>query len=177
MLSLVPAAWLPGLAWLGLLTSLWLLLSLLSAARAGWRAYLAPRLLSPPDLQAQFGDWALVTGCTGGIGREYALALARRGLNLVLASRSQAKLSQLETEVAGLGVRTLIVVADFTSPTAADSVAEAVERAGLKIGILVNNVGILGPHWQPFLEMEPQLVSRKRLYGQELFIIQTLSGG
>ena len=168
MLSLVPTAWLPSLAWLGLLTSLWLLLSLLSAARAGWRAYLAPRLLSPPDLRAQFGDWALVTGCTGGIGREYALALARRGLNLVLASRSRAKLSQLETEVAGLGVRTLIVVADFTSPTAADSVAEAVERAGLKIGILVNNVGILGPHWQPFLEMEPQLVSHKRLMRQDI---------
>ena len=77
---------------------------------------------------------------------------------MVLASRSRAKLSQLESEVVGLGVRTLIVVADFTSSNAANEVAEAVERAGIQLGVLVNNVGILGPHYQPFLDMEPKLV-------------------
>ena len=85
-------------------------------------------------------------------------ASPRRGLNVVLASRSRAKLSQLESEVVGLGVRTLIVVADFTSSNAANEVAEAVERAGIQLGVLVNNVGILGPHYQPFLDMEPKLV-------------------
>ena len=77
MLSLLPPGWVPGLAWLGLLATVWLLLSLLAGLRAGWRAFILPRLATQPDLRAQYGNWALVTGCTGGIGREYALGLAR----------------------------------------------------------------------------------------------------
>lgn len=50
---------------------------------------------------------AAVTGCTDGIGRQYALELARRGLSLVLISRNPDKLAALAGEI---GEFTFIVV-------------------------------------------------------------------
>ena len=39
------------------------------------------------------GVWAVVTGCTDGIGKAVALELASRGFNLVLISRNIEKLN------------------------------------------------------------------------------------
>ena len=44
-------------------------------------------------------NWALVTGSSEGIGRAYALDLALCGFNLILASRSSAKLNQVKTSI------------------------------------------------------------------------------
>lgn len=39
--------------------------------------------------------WAVVTGCTAGIGEETAYLLAKQGLNIVLISRSNEKLQKV----------------------------------------------------------------------------------
>jgi len=45
------------------------------------------RLLARPlNVKSCGGDWALVTGATDGIGKAYAFALAKRGLNIILVS-------------------------------------------------------------------------------------------
>ena len=41
----------------------------------------------------------VVTGCTDGIGKAYAQELARRGLNIVLVSRSAEKLKNTAEEI------------------------------------------------------------------------------
>lgn len=41
----------------------------------------------------------VVTGSTDGIGREYAIELAAKGLNIVLVSRTQSKLVELSNEI------------------------------------------------------------------------------
>ncbi|KAL8219756.1 UNVERIFIED_CONTAM: hypothetical protein K2H54_032930 [Gekko kuhli] len=67
--------------------------------------------------------------------------LARRGLNVVLISRSMEKLKQVATEIEEQhGRRTKVVQADFTKGS---EIYEPIRAAlqGLKIGILVNNVG------------------------------------
>ena len=43
--------------------------------------------------------WALVTGASGGVGKEIAKILAKKGWNLVLVARSESKLSDLSKEL------------------------------------------------------------------------------
>uniref|UniRef100_A0A8C0DDP7 Very-long-chain 3-oxoacyl-CoA reductase n=1 Tax=Balaenoptera musculus TaxID=9771 RepID=A0A8C0DDP7_BALMU len=45
------------------------------------------------------GEWAVVTGSTDGIGKSYAEELAKRGMKIVLISRSQDKLNQVSSEI------------------------------------------------------------------------------
>ena len=63
-----------------------------------------------------YGSWAIVTGCTDGIGKAYADQLAKRGLNIVLISRSLEKLQKQKIEIENkYKIKTLILTADFTS--------------------------------------------------------------
>ena len=41
----------------------------------------------------------MVTGSTDGIGKEYAKELARRGVNLILVSRTMDKLNKVSAEI------------------------------------------------------------------------------
>jgi hypothetical protein len=94
-----------------------------------------------PALRNTCGEWALVTGASSGIGAEFARALAREGLSVVLVARRAERLEALATEIAdATGVDTRVVVADLARPEGADEVARAV--SDLEIGVLVNNAGV-----------------------------------
>ena len=60
------------------------------------KTYLLPLLQQEEDFVKKYGKWAVVTGCTQGIGTSYVHELAKRGMNLVLISKNQIKLSELE---------------------------------------------------------------------------------
>lgn len=53
------------------------------------------------DLHKLAGNakWAIITGSTDGIGKEYAFELARKGFNLILISRNQIKLDSVKEEI------------------------------------------------------------------------------
>uniref|UniRef100_A0A8D8TT13 Hydroxysteroid dehydrogenase-like protein 1 n=1 Tax=Cacopsylla melanoneura TaxID=428564 RepID=A0A8D8TT13_9HEMI len=93
------------------------------------------------DLKEKFGSWAVVTGSTDGIGQAYAHELARRGINIILISRTLDKLIKTAKEVESAhGVKTKIIAADMSEGKAAmDKIKTELE--GHTIGILVNNVG------------------------------------
>lgn len=52
------------------------------------------KILSPGP-----GDYAIITGASDGIGKEYARQLAARGYNLLLLSRTEEKLNKLRQEI------------------------------------------------------------------------------
>ena len=88
------------------------------------------------------GKFAVVTGASSGLGRQFALALAREGANVAILARRVDRLEQVKAEVEALGVKCIAVkcdVADNESIKAA--VAEVVADFG-RIDILVNNAGI-----------------------------------
>ena len=59
------------------------------------------------------GVWAVVTGCTDGIGKAVTMELASRGFNIVLISRSIDKLNATAKEVQSKGCQTRVIVFDF----------------------------------------------------------------
>ncbi|KAM6983365.1 hydroxysteroid (20-beta) dehydrogenase 2 [Tautogolabrus adspersus] len=90
-----------------------------------------------------FGQWAVVTGATSGIGKAYASELAQRGLDVVLVSRSNNKLQAVAKEIEErYGRKTRTIQVDFTDGHSIYSTIGK-ELHGLEIGILVNNVGMM----------------------------------
>ena len=55
--------------------------------------------LRPSVKLTKCGKYAIVTGATDGIGRAYALALAKRGMSLILISRTESKLKDVAAEI------------------------------------------------------------------------------
>ena len=54
---------------------------------------------APFDI-SKYGEWALVTGCTDGIGKEYCLQMAdQRCSKFILIGRNSTKLDNLEDEI------------------------------------------------------------------------------
>ena len=141
------------LAVVGVLFLLKITVNLLWHLGGGFRAYfLAPCLgVGRIDLK-KFGPWGAVTGASEGIGKGYALELAKQGLNVVLMSRSQEKLEKVAAEIRDKYSReTLIIPVDFSEglaiyPRLGD------QLRGLEIGVLVNNVGLSHKYAQYFLE-------------------------
>jgi short-subunit dehydrogenase len=88
----------------------------------------------------RYGPWAVITGGSDGIGEAFARQLGRAGINLVLVSRSQTKLSALAEAVHrefGVEVRTLAL--DLSEESAIDAIRCATQD--VEVGLLVCNVG------------------------------------
>jgi short-subunit dehydrogenase len=87
---------------------------------------------------------ALVTGASGGIGLELARVLAAHRFDLVLLARSRDKLETLAGELkADHGARVTVVPADLSEPSAPQAVFDTLNDAGIQVGLLVNNAGLL----------------------------------
>jgi NAD(P)-dependent dehydrogenase (short-subunit alcohol dehydrogenase family) len=89
---------------------------------------------------------AIVTGATKprGLGRSIAIAFARQGVSVAVAGRpkSQPGLQAVADEVASLGVRSHVLLADMTDrPAIAQGVTEVIETLG-QVDYLVNNAGV-----------------------------------
>jgi NAD(P)-dependent dehydrogenase (short-subunit alcohol dehydrogenase family) len=88
------------------------------------------------------GKVCVVTGATNGIGRETALALARRGATVALCARDEARGEAALAEVAaGAGPR--LFVADFASLTQVRRLAREIDEAFPRLDVLVNNAGAI----------------------------------
>ncbi|KAG9104335.1 hypothetical protein FRC07_009814, partial [Ceratobasidium sp. 392] len=86
---------------------------------------------------AKNGAWAVVTGATDGIGREFASQLAKAGFNVFIASRTQDKLDAFASELKSkYSVNAKTYAIDFSRRDVAaySGLAEALQ--GLDIGVL-----------------------------------------
>ena len=90
-----------------------------------------------------------MTGASDGIGKEYAIQLARRGFNVALVARNKEKLDAVAQEVQqeNTAIQTKTIVFDFSSNYSAEAYQTLFDEL-LQIddvSILVNNVGVAFP--------------------------------
>lgn len=114
------------------------------------------------DLQ---GKTAIVTGGGRGIGRGIAMALARNGAKVVIATRTAASGQAVVDEITAEGHEAAMIAVDLSSREACDAaVAAALDRFG-GLDILIHNSGIF-----PFTPIEAlddaefDVVMRTNLY-------------
>jgi len=90
------------------------------------------------------GGWAVITGCTDGIGLGLAEELSRRGFNLLLISRSQDKLEALDKNLrsANPNCKNKVLAIDCNNASAENMNKINQAMQGEDIGMLINNVGI-----------------------------------
>jgi retinol dehydrogenase 12 len=89
---------------------------------------------------------ALLTGATDGIGRAAAVALARRGHDVLIVGRDEARAEAARAEVqavAGAGVRVEALLADLESLDEVRRLASEVRERTDRVDVLANNAGAI----------------------------------
>ncbi|KAJ3759462.1 3-ketoacyl-CoA reductase [Lentinula raphanica] len=91
---------------------------------------------------AKKGAWAIVTGASDGIGKEFAFQLAKAGFNVFLVARNTEVLDATAAEIASkYSVSTKTASIDFAKADNAAYETLSTQFQGLDVGVLVNNVG------------------------------------
>lgn len=104
----------------------------------------------------EYKAWALVTGAASGMGRIYAVRLARMGYDLVLVDINGRGLEETENmvraEVAASDkvpvlfkddFRIITIVQDLSWQNAADMIFDRTQEEGCEVEVLVNNAGVM----------------------------------
>lgn len=111
------------------------------------------------SFQSKYGNWALVTGASAGIGEEYARQIAAKGLNVILVARRKQKLEGLANQIRNQhGVQARIIAADLSTPDFMETIIAG--TSDVEIGLLVNNAGIyqLGDFLDVSLETQEKML-------------------
>eukprot|EP00922_Rhytidocystis_sp_ex-Travisia-forbesii_P043125 GHVS01064426.1.p1 GENE.GHVS01064426.1~~GHVS01064426.1.p1 ORF type:complete len:343 (+),score=59.75 GHVS01064426.1:78-1106(+) len=128
-----------------------------------WATFLFS-LATPPHQLTDFGEWAIVTGATDGIGRALAEEISTKGgMSVVLLGRSEDRLDQTEKELLakcdGKDVRFKKICVDLCSENMSEVMSKIkAQIANLDIGLLINNAGMSYPHAMYFNEVSPSLL-------------------
>ena len=119
------------------------IISRLSLAMIG---QLSNRMTCPMETDLK-GKFALITGSTGGIGKETARGLLERGIKTILTARDSKKLEELKNDFLkdGISEDSLLGISlDLSDLNTLKNISKKVEDVlqGEKISILIENAGV-----------------------------------
>ena len=103
----------------------------------------------------RFGPWALVTGASSGIGKEFARQIAASGVNVLLVARRDALLAELGRALSEeFDVQYRALAMDLSQEGFITELADATHD--IDIGLVVSNAGTPNPG--EFLKLDRQLL-------------------
>jgi len=89
----------------------------------------------------KYGNWAIITGASSGIGVEFAHQIAAKGLNIVLVARRKQLLDSLASQLTEkYHVNCKVVEADLSKENFHFDILDATKD--IEVGLLVNNAGM-----------------------------------
>jgi len=109
------------------------------------------------NFKKKYGDWALITGATSGIGAELTSQIAAKGINIVLVARKEKELAEHAASLQNrYGVKTKYISADLATPEGLEKVKQVDEE----IGLLVLSAGyeVNGAYEKTSLEGELKVI-------------------
>ena len=89
------------------------------------------------------GRTAIVTGAGGGLGRQHALYLARKGAKVVVNDLTGSAAEAVASEIVEAGGEALAAAGSVTDVDAVQAMVDAAVSAWGRVDILVNNAGVL----------------------------------
>lgn len=88
----------------------------------------------------KYGEWALITGGSSGIGEGYGYFFASKGMNVILTARRKAKLNVIADSIRQkYNVDVLTISVDLTDDNSLEILKEKIGNR--QVGVLVNNAG------------------------------------
>src|SRR5258707_6203340 len=103
----------------------------------------------------RFGPWAVITGASSGIGKEFARQIAASGVHVALVGRREPLLRTVGAECTkASGVQHRIIPLDLAEPDFLPVLADATRD--LDVGLVVSNAGTGNPG--EFLKLDRQLL-------------------
>jgi 17beta-estradiol 17-dehydrogenase / very-long-chain 3-oxoacyl-CoA reductase len=133
----------------GLFGEIVLLLGLIGVARFLYAVFqFVAHTIGMGSVQLPRGSWAVITGATDGIGAAFAEQCAKKGMNVMLISRTESKLKEKakELEAANASIEVKFIAFDFSTRNSVTDYEDLGKQLkplhdSKGIGLLVNNVG------------------------------------
>ncbi len=87
-------------------------------------------------------ETALITGASGGLGKDFAQIFAEKGYNLILIARSEEKLNNIAKELEEkYKIKATVLVQDLSEANSASKIYSEVKNKAINVDVLVNNAG------------------------------------
>lgn len=128
-------------------------------------------------------NYALITGASSGIGYELIKLIAKDGVNLVIVSRNEDKLTKVKTEIESkYRVKVKVLSKDLSDPNTPLEIFSELEREDVSVEILINNAGfgLYGKFSETDLETELEMIQvhiTSLTYLTKLFLKNMLEKG
>lgn len=109
------------------------------------------------NFKNKYGEWALITGATSGIGAALTSQIAAQGINIVLVARKEQELKKHAAALSErYGIQTNYISADLATPEGVDLVKQTPEDIGLLV--LAAGLEVNGAYEKTALEQELKVV-------------------
>ncbi len=117
-------------------------------------------------------SYTFISGATGGIGKAFAVACAKKGYNLFLTGRTIGKLSALKGEIlSAYNVSVEIFPCDFTSEKSRGKLLAEIDKNGYKFDRIINVAGV--DTQKAFTDYTPEKVQFQMRVNNEATILLT----